>query len=169
LRGQAQLLEPCDLRLGETAVGDVGERLSTPKVKRLLRPAIFDQESEAGEIELSVCDAEQVAGRLRLQAPTAEQLAHLGDVSLKRFVGGLRRLLVPERVDQAVGGDDLVRVHEQACEQRPLLGAAEVERFSFVEHFERAEDSEVHPCSLAWSGLSARVTATLARSCPAGQ
>jgi hypothetical protein len=60
-------------------------------------------------------------------------------------VRALRRVVLPERVDQAVGGDDTVRVQEQHGQQGALLCAARVERLSAGNDFQRAENPELHP------------------------
>src|SRR5262249_50752748 len=50
----------------------------------------------------------------------------------------------PRRIDESVGGDDLVRVQQQAGEQGALLVTTEVERLSLLDHLERAEDAKLH-------------------------
>ena len=53
--------------------------------------------------------------------------------------GACRRAFIPERVDQAVRGDDLAGAENKECEQCPLLAGAHVERPSALEHLKRAE------------------------------
>jgi hypothetical protein len=82
----------------------------------------------------------------------AEHLAQTREVHLQRLAARLRRSLLPEGVDQAVGGDDLVRVQEQDREQRPLLGAADVHLPPVLDDLERAENPELHRASTARLG-----------------
>jgi len=59
-------------------------------------------------------------------------------VHLQRGLGGLGWPLAPERVDQPLAGDDLVRVQEQRAQQAPLLLPRKRERPTVFDHFERA-------------------------------
>ena len=63
---------------------------------------------------------------------------------LKRLLGGVRRALLPQGVDQPVPGHDLIGVEEQHGEERPLLRAAEIERLPAGDHLQRAEDPKFH-------------------------
>jgi hypothetical protein len=56
----------------------------------------------------------------------------------------LRWLLAPERLEQLVAWDDVVCVQEEDSEERTLFRRSDVERAAVVEHFERAENPEVH-------------------------
>ena len=100
--------------------------------------------SEAEEVELALSDPDQVAGRLRQQALPAERLPQLRDVDLERLLGRLGRLVLPERVGQALGGDGLVRVQEKHREERTVLRARQGHDSFPVDHVERAEDPELH-------------------------
>ena len=42
---------------------------------------------------------------------------------MKRRLRGLRRLFAPQRLDEIVGGDDLVSVKQQESEERAVLPA----------------------------------------------
>ena len=117
--------------------------------ERLRRLSAVAQELEAGEIELVRLEPQQVSARFRLQTLPSEHLAQLRDVDLQRLSRRLRRLLVPEGLDQPLVRDHAVRVHCEHGERGTLLGAAEVERPPVVEHFERAEDAEIHRLCLA--------------------
>jgi hypothetical protein len=55
-----------------------------------------------------------------------------------------RRLLAPQLVDQALGGEPLVGMQEQQRQHGTLLGATEREHLSLVAGLQRAEDPEVH-------------------------
>jgi hypothetical protein len=52
---------------------------------------------------------------------------------------GRGRLLAPQRVEQRVAGDDLVRLHEQQREEAHLAAGAERHRFVAVDDLERSE------------------------------
>ena len=64
---------------------------------------------------------------------------------LKRGRRGARRLLTPQRVDQAIGGDHASDIEEQECEDRALLLSAQGKRFAVGGGLERTEDSELEP------------------------
>ncbi len=146
---EAKLLQTGDLGLGEALVGEVRQRLPPPLLERLLRLPAVPQELETAEVELLRLDPQQIPARLRLQAVPAEHLAELGDVDLERLSRRLGRLLVPEGLDQPLVRDHAVRVQGEHGEGGTLFGAAEVERAPVVEHFERAEDAEIHRVCLA--------------------
>ena len=141
LRDEPQLLETSDRRLRERLVREVGERRTAPERERVaelhrglrgvaaLEVAIGlgHQPLEALQVELVRPDVDDVArrpGHDRLPA-CAERLAQLRDAYLERGRPGFRRLIAPELVDQAVAGDDLVRVQEEEREQGPLLRSTE--------------------------------------------
>jgi hypothetical protein len=62
---------------------------------------------------------------------------------LQRVGRGRRRPLAPERVDQAVARDDLVRAQEQAREQRRVPPGAERDGALAVDNLQRSEDAEL--------------------------
>ena len=166
-RGQPKLLEPCDLRLGERLVRDVGQRRAVPQreplskplgrplriVARKSLPPLLQQALEDVRIERVGCDAEDVAVPLRLEPGSGRGVAvGIGerppeprDVRLQRLRGGRRRALAPEVVDELVLRHDLVRAEEEGGEQRTLLGAAEVEAPAVFHDLQWAEDPKLHP------------------------
>lgn len=73
--GEVEILQTRDLGLGETAVGEVGERRASPEGERLRRPAALLQLAKALQIELVPHDTQQIAGRPRLHPLFADQLA----------------------------------------------------------------------------------------------
>ena len=87
---------------------------------------------------------QQVAGRLRLQPLAADQLAQLGDVHLERLDRRVGRVVLPEGVDQAIARDDPVRMQQEHGEQRPLLGAGDVDRPAVLAQLERSENPVLH-------------------------
>jgi len=62
---------------------------------------------------------------------------------LKRVPRRLLRLLAPERVDQPVARDDLVRVQQQAGEERRLPTLSEPDGTACVDDFERSENAKL--------------------------
>jgi len=138
-RGEAQLLEPGDVALGERFVRDVGERRPSPEGEGLakdcgrmigvaccqLAAPLGDEPLEALEVELVRPDVEPVPGSLRRDSLLPEPLAQRMHLHLERVSRRLLRLLAPEGVDQVVAGDDLVRAQEQAREQERLPSRAE--------------------------------------------
>jgi hypothetical protein len=60
-------------------------------------------------------------------------------------VGVLWRVVLPERVDQPVDGDGLVRLQEECGEERALLRAAQFERLPVGDDLQRAEDPKLQP------------------------
>ena len=126
-RADPRLLEPWHLERRERLVGEVGERRLAPQSERLTeehrrpgdapmrceRPCDADQAFEPEQVHLLGVDGEDVSRRLgqqhrRLGARAAvrlERLAQVRDVDLQRRCRPLRRLVTPEPVDKAVGGD----------------------------------------------------------------
>ena len=142
-RGEAQLLEPCDLALRERLEGEVRERRAAPQRQRLLVALLPEQPLEAVQVELVVVDAERVAGRPRLQPIVVQQPPQAGDVAMQRGQRRRRRGLAPQRVDEDILRDDLVRPQQQHPEQRALAAAAESEDAAVLRHLQRAQDPEV--------------------------
>ena len=52
-------------------------------------------------------------------------------------------MFAPERVDEAVRGDDLARAQEKQCEQRPLFSRAELERLPALGRLKWPEEAEL--------------------------
>ena len=153
---QTQLLEASDLALCERLGREVRKRRSSPKGKcgpQRLRctfglalgeelSTLPEQALETAEVELLRLEREQVPMPARLQTPVPERLAELRDVDVDAVEGARGRAFLPERVDQAVRGDDLAGAQEKECEQRPLFARAYLERLPALGHLERAEDAE---------------------------
>ena len=83
-----------------------------------------EQPLEPQRVDLAGVDFEHVAGwpgRQRGRAPgRGERLPQLRDPHPQRGAAARRRLAAPDLVEQAVLGDDLARVEQQAGEQRAL-------------------------------------------------
>ena len=141
--GQAQLLEPRDLALGEVLEREVGERRAAPERQRLLVAVLREQLAEAVQVELVRRDAQHVAGRPRLEPAGAEQPPQPRHVAVQRGHRAGRRRLAPQRVDEPVLGDDLVRAQQQVAEQRALAAALDRERTAVLHHLQRAQDPKL--------------------------
>jgi hypothetical protein len=141
--GQAQLLEPRDLALGEVVEREVVERRTAPQRQRLLVAILVEQRAKAVEVELVRFDAQQVARRPRLEPAVAEQPAQPRHVAVQRRHRGGRRRLAPQRVEEPVLGDDLVRAQQQVAEQRALTPALDRERTALLHDLQRAQDPEL--------------------------
>src|SRR6266508_1456153 len=134
---ESLLLQACALPPGKADRVELGQRSAAPEGERLsqllrgpgrlLHPRLRDQPLEALQVELAFLHPNQVAGRLGHDHVAAEGLAQLRDMNLNGCRGGLWRLVAPKLVDQAVTGDDLVRVQEQERQDRALFCAAEIQ------------------------------------------
>ena len=142
--GEAQLLEAGDPVMGEACGGELGKRRAAPQRERCSGISVPHESLEALEIELVLLHLDAIAGRFGLHAVPAERLAQVRDVDLHRLLCRLRPLILPERVDQALGGDDLVRVQEEHRQQRAVLGACQGHHSLPVDHVEWTEDPELH-------------------------
>jgi len=67
----------------------------------------------------------------------------LRDVRLQGVRGGLRRVLSPQLVDQAIGGYDLVGPDEQERQQGSPFGSSERKWPTVGPHFEWSENREL--------------------------
>src|SRR5262249_18444516 len=83
---------------------------------------LIEQGSEPFGVELPLVELQDVPGGPRQKPAVAacfgKRPPELSGVTLDELRRTLRRRLAPEAVDQAIGRDDLVRVHEQQGEQR---------------------------------------------------
>ena len=114
---------------------------------------------ESIEVDLPALQDELVAGRARHQDRSplvAERLAEPRDVDVDQMVGGVRRILRPQLVDQPLGGDELVRPQGEGREQRSLLASTQGERFAVEVHLERSEDQEFERHAVGSEGRAAR-------------
>ena len=115
--------------------------------------ALAQQALEAVGVQFVRLDPKHVAGssgqeELAGSSPRPlglECLAQLPHVDLKG-VGGGRRGLRPQLLDQPIAGNELVRTDQQDREQGSLLRCAQRHLRPFMAHFERPEDLELH-CS----------------------
>jgi hypothetical protein len=140
-RSKSNLLEPCALVPAE-GLGELGERGAAPErervvqqLRRLQRVVLRerlaradDPPVEAREVELVVFDLEHVAGCTCVQSRLHERLPQLRHVDLHHLLRRFRDVLAPERVDELLSRDRVVRVQEENCKERPLLAGRDVHR-----------------------------------------
>ena len=161
-RLEPQLVQPGDLRRNGVLVEDVLERPPAPEgecsSERLTRPCglVLEHSArgacealEARCIELVEIDPERVAGRTRDQHPARvilccaglEHSSQLRDVE-PELPAGLWRVVGPEHVDEPVRRHDLVRVHQEQREQRPLRRRPDPRGHTVVDDLDRSQHSE---------------------------
>ena len=157
-RGQLDLLEPSDGRLGEVLVGEIRERRASPQRKRLVEPLrrigrqpaneqappLVHEALEPVEVELVGLDSNDVARRSRGQHIRRKCLAQPRDVDPQRSGSVLGRVLAPEVVDQPVTGNDLVEVKKEHSEKGTRLRPAEGDLAAVIPRLERSQDPELH-------------------------
>jgi hypothetical protein len=142
--GQTQLNETGYLDLREGLVRELGQRRSPPQRQRISQPSLLLQLLEAGQIEPIRLHPQEIARRPRLHTVLPEQLPQARHVHLKRLVGGLGRVVLPERVDQAVARNHVVGVQQEHHQQGLLFRAPQFQRSSVLHYLERTEDPELH-------------------------
>ena len=156
-RGEAELLEAPDRRLGERLVAEVREWRAPPQRERgaeLLgrvgrvsgrecAASLLDEALEPMEVERIGLDPRLVAAGSGHEDIGRQHAAEAGDERRECIGGALRRVVTPQLVDQPVTSDDLVRAQQQECQQPALPGTAERERLVVEPGFERAEQAEL--------------------------
>ena len=146
---QTQLFQALDLVPGEIGVCELGQRRAAPEGEGR-RSGRFSPGARSGSRparQLVRRDPEQVPGVARLDASGSEGLAQGGDMPLQRLPDRLRRLLPPQRVDQAVVRDDLVCVEKQDDEECAAPAGGKLDRTAFVvDHFQGPENAEIQSC-----------------------
>jgi len=157
-RRQPQLFQPAGLDLGEALVLEVRQGQTAPERERFSQlrggageiacptrgARLLPEALESVQVQLRGLELQHVAGRPGHELLARQQLAQPGDVPMQRGRRGLRRLVAPELVDQAVGGDDLVGVEQEKREEGAALPASELERTVAIEHLERPEQPKLH-------------------------
>jgi hypothetical protein len=158
-RSEAQLLEARGLGLREGLVREVGKRRPPPEgecvaeegraVGRVReRTRLRDEPLELRRVELLRTDREHVAGPAREQAVSTHELAEARHVALERRAGRVRRRAGPERVDELLGRDGLVRAQQEGGEDGALLRASERDLAPVLHNRQRTEHSKLHPSYL---------------------
>ena len=159
----ALLLEPLCLGGRKRLVKNVRQRRPAPQGERVTEHTFrflgfsrgrcvscrAHEALEAIDIELARLDSQEVPAWAALESIAAKRAAQPRDVSVERLLDARRRPLAPERVDQPVARDDLVRVQHEHGEQRALLRAAERDEPAVDPHLERAENRGLHATSKA--------------------
>jgi len=154
---EAQLRQARRLEHGER-LAELRERLAAPQGERFAEQASgrarvargeraapgVPQPLESGEIDRLGGDDERVAARTRDEHVRGQSLAQLRDVDLHHLRRGLRRVLPPEILDQALRGNGAVGVEGEAGEQRAGSAAAELHRCACIAHLERTEEERQH-------------------------
>jgi hypothetical protein len=104
---------------------------------------------EARRIELVEVDPERVARRTRGQHPVRviSRSARLKNSSQLRDVepelpAGFCRVVGPERIDDPIRRHDVVWVHQEQREQRPLCRRADPRRDAVADDFDRPQHPE---------------------------
>ena len=84
--------------------------------------------------------------RVTISAPpsAARSLAQAPDVVLDHLRGARRRFLAPQPFDQALGGDEPVRLEAEHGQHRALLRTAERDRMVVDTRFEVSEEADPH-------------------------
>src|SRR6266508_3089748 len=151
---QPQLGEAGDLRLSEVVVCEVGQGLPAPELERLVdrglcsariaggEPSarLVEQISKPAAVEFALLDDQEIAVSACLQElRLSECPAYTRNLCLEALDGGGRRTVRPERVDEAIDRDDLIRVKQQEGDEEALLPPAEVDCAVVAAHLERAE------------------------------
>jgi hypothetical protein len=108
--------------------------------------ALCQQSFKALSVEFAVLDANEVSGSARLQQST-ERPAQPGDVDLKGLASRCRRGFTPERIDDALGGHDLIGMQEKQADKHFQAVPAEVQRSAVAADAERTENPKVHGAS----------------------
>jgi hypothetical protein len=164
---QALLLQAGGLGLGEAHPLEVGQRPPAPQPQRPPepvggrvqlpgrpgRPGLGEQALEVGQVELLRPDLDEVAGLAGDQDALglAEGLAQLVDQEVQRLPPRAGRRVVPQGLDQAGGGHDLVGLEQQDGQQCPHPRPADHQWPALVvQHLERAEQPELHSGAAPW-------------------
>ena len=154
-----RLLEPRDLALRKRLTRELRKRRPAPEPQRLTQhctrapriarrqPAttLAEQRPEPIGIDLALLGSQHVTAAAGDYHPIAERLTKIRHVHLHRLGRAPRRTLRPQLVDQTLGGNDLVGVHEQDRQHRPLLEPPQRERATpIVNHLKRSEHTKAH-------------------------
>jgi hypothetical protein len=100
-------------------------------------------------VELARLDADQVPGAVRLDPLRTERAPQTVHVKLERPKGRCRRIVVPERLDQAIARHHLVRTKQQRREQRTLHRRTQRNGLAVDRGADRSQDAKrgSHPSS----------------------
>jgi hypothetical protein len=177
-RGEPQFLEADGLGPGGRCV-DAREGRPAPQPQRLIETVQGDlrvaaghrvgrlsrQLGEAAGVEFRRGHAQQVSRRPGAEPVRAwrvrrrsQRLAQFGQAHLQAGQGLVSGLQRPQFVEQLLGRDDVIRVHDQRREHRAGAGAAQLERPSAHRHVNGTQDAEFHGKYTVSRWLAARKT-----------
>jgi hypothetical protein len=149
VRVQDALLKESHLRHSPRLELQIGERRTPHKAEclaeqggRLLRVGCSRLPHEAVEpfeVGLTLTDDELVATLTRRDPVAAERTPEVGDVHLHTLGRVRRRVVRPDRLDEAIRRDRMSLRQKEHGEKRPLFGRAERDRPAVVLDLERAE------------------------------
>ncbi len=163
-RFEAQLLEAQGLGPRELFVGEVLQRRSSPEregppqglrcgrgIRRQELPGLGERRLERMGVERGRVGADRVAvissdehAALPPLGPTGfEGGAQTGDVHPQRLLLA-RRIVSPQLLEDALGGNDSVEVEQQQGEQRALLRRPQINGLAVRSDLERPQDPELH-------------------------
>jgi hypothetical protein len=149
-------LESNRLSLGERRVADIGKGRAPPEAQRLPeqgggrlrvstsvgRSTFNGEPLESGGVKLVRIDRQDVARSPALQvvAIRAQSLAETRDVDVEGMAGGLGLVTRPEILNEAVGGDQPARAHQQAGQEHAQARCTKVDRATSLEDLHWSED-----------------------------
>jgi hypothetical protein len=159
-RHEPQVLQPCDLDLGKTLVGQIGKRGAAPQrecvlerrerqlgaTRRKRAPAVAEKTFEPVRVQAARIELELVPVRASNDgaAVGGERLAQPRDMRLHGLGGRGGRMVAPQLVDESIRGQRLVGMQHQQREQGALLAPAQRHRPAPGEDLQRPEDAELH-------------------------
>ena len=107
-------------------------------------PRLLDQPLETVEVELIRPETNRVAGRPGDERIRRQRLAEARHVDAQGSRGVTGRVYSPELVDQALAGNDLVRMEEEGGEEGALLRSADLKLAARIPNLDRSEDPKLH-------------------------
>src|SRR5829696_4511071 len=128
-----------------------------PRHRAEIGPGFLDGALEPVRVQLVGLDDHQVTRASGDQHIRLDQLAQLRDAVLDHLRGCRRRLALPELVDQAVAGDDLVRPQQENGHQLALAASPQRDQPISRADLEGTKDAVVHLAP--WREITQRLPA----------
>jgi hypothetical protein len=141
---EPELFEPTDLVLGPGLVGEVRKRVAPPELERFAQLALAAKTFEGRDVQIALIDTDEVARPLPEQTICPENPPQPRNEDVEVVGRSRRRLVAPERLDQDVFGNRVVRLEKQQPEQSALLGAADRDLIIAVANLQAAQDPKLH-------------------------
>jgi hypothetical protein len=113
-------------------------------VKMIWPPTFHHEILEPIQVEPIAIDPDLVATAVRQHSNATDLSAQARHTHLDRLPRRARNALSPQLVDESLRRDDLVRVHQKQRQQCSFLRTAHNDRVPVAQHFERAQDPELH-------------------------